>query len=260
MPKDTSYEALLPDADGHYPYSEQDQATWKLLFDRQIEGLQGLIAPQFFEGIETLGLTASKVPQVKDIDAALAQSSGAGVEGVPALIPPTRFFTLLSEGRFPVATFLRRPEHIDYIEEPDLFHEVFGHCPMLTEPSMVAFIKAVGQKALTLDKKDRWYMFRLFWFTVEFGLIETPDGLRGFGAGIASSPAEAAHALSGKPTIHPFDLVEVLRTPYRIDIVQPLYFALNDFAQLQDSIGPALDNALEQAKAMGDLPPLFATA
>ncbi len=260
MPKDTSYAALTPNTGGYYPYSEDDLKTWSTLFARQIEALDGVIAPEFFEGIEKLGLSTASVPQVKDIDRRLSDLTNAGVEGVPAVIPPTQFFTLLSQRRFPVATFLRRPEHMDYIEEPDLFHEVFGHCPMLTQPEMVDFIEAVGQKALTLDKADRWYIFRLFWFTVEFGLIETSAGRRGFGAGIASSPSEAAYALSDKPTVIPFDLVEVLRTPYRIDILQPQYFALQSFEQLSDSIGPKLDLALEEAKDMGDLPPLFDAA
>ncbi len=259
MPKDTSYEALAPDLDGRYTYSDSDLQTWSQLFDRQMTHLEGKIAPEFFDGVHALGLSAAHVPQVKDIDERLAEISGAGVEGVPAIIPPTRFFTLLSQRRFPVATFLRRPEHIDYIEEPDLFHEVFGHCPMLTQPRFADFIETVGQLALDLDKSDRWYLFRLFWFTVEFGLIRTGDGLRAYGAGIASSPAEATHALSDQPEVRDFDLLEVLRTPYRIDIVQPVYFALTSFDQLADSIDN-IRETLEQAKALGDLPPLFEPA
>ena len=257
MPKDTTYTALLPDADGLYPYSAEDDATWKTLFDRQMAFLPGKVAPEYLEGVAALGLTGDKTPQVRDIDARLMVLNGAGAVGVPALIPPTQFFTLLSERKFPVATFLRRPEHLDYIEEPDLFHEVFGHCPMLTNKSFADFIEGFGQRALSLPKSCRWHMFRLFWFTVEFGLIRSDAGLRAFGAGIVSSPAEAANALSNVPKVVDFDLLEVLRTPYRIDIVQPIYFAIDSFDALAACLDAEFEAVIAQAQALGDHPPLY---
>lgn len=257
MPTDTSYTALTPDAAGRYIYTATDDATWRTLFDRQMAFLPGKVAPEYLSGVAALRLTGTKTPQVIDIDARLKKISGAGAEGVPAIIPPTRFFTLLSERKFPVATFLRRPEHMDYIEEPDLFHEVFGHCPMLTNAAFADFVQGFGQRALAMDKTYRWYMFRLFWFTVEFGMIRTAKGLRAFGAGIVSSPAEAAHALSSNAQVKDFDLLDIFRTPYRIDIVQPLYFAVHSFDDLAHSLAADFAALIDEAKHLGDHAPLF---
>lgn len=257
MQNKTPYASISPDKTGRYPYTSEDASVWSELFVRQIEFLQGKMVPDYFEGIEKLGLSGKAVPQVIDIGARLAGLTGAGVEGVPAIIPPTRFFTLLSERKFPVATFLRRREDIDYIEEPDLFHEVFGHCPLLTNAPYCDFIEGFGKRALELGKPYSWHMFRLFWFTVEFGMINTAEGLRGYGAGIASSPSEAAHALSDGAKVRPFDIQEVLRTPYRIDIVQPIYFAIDGFEQLAALMERDIAADIARAKEAGDLPPLF---
>lgn len=251
------YTSLQSDAQGHYPYTDADRSVWSELFDQQVTSLKGKMVDSYLEGIGILGLEADQVPQVVDIDARLQELTGAGVEGVPAIIPPTRFFTLLSERKFPVATFLRRREDIDYIEEPDLFHEVFGHCPLLTNSAYCDFIEAFGKRALELGKGYSWHMFRLFWFTIEFGMIHTKDGPRGFGAGIASSPSEVENALGDKAKIRDFDLMEVLRTPYRIDIVQPVYFAIRSFEALTQSLDQDLKAMIDAAKTAGDLPPLF---
>ncbi len=257
MPKDHVYRSITADAQGRYPYSPEDDAVWGELFDRQMATLPNVMAPAYLAGVAALGLTAHKTPQVIDIDARLSALTGAGAQGVPAIIPPSQFYALLAERKFPVATFLRRREEMDYIEEPDLFHEVFGHCPLLTNAAYADFIQAFGRRAIALGKGYSWHMFRLFWFTIEFGLIRTDQGLRGYGAGIASSPAEAAHAMSNTPLIRDFDLLEVFRTPYRIDIVQPVYFAIRDFDQLTAALDQDIAALIDQAKAMGDLPALF---
>jgi phenylalanine-4-hydroxylase len=219
--------------------------------------LPGKVAPEYLGGVKELGLNGAKTPQVKDIDAKLHALTGAGAYGVPAIIPPSQFYDLLSQRKFPVATFLRRREHIDYIEEPDLFHEVFGHCPMLTNPAYADFIEGFGKRAKSLGKGYSWHMFRLFWFTVEFGMIRTADGLRAYGAGIVSSPSEAAHATSGNALMQDFDLATIFRTPYRIDIVQPTYFVINSFDQLADTLTADFGALIDSAKANGDLPALF---
>jgi phenylalanine-4-hydroxylase len=246
--------------DGYYDYTAEEDAVWGELFTRQMAFLKGRMAPQYFAGVGKLGLSAAKVPQVRDIDARLAVLTGAGVEGVPAIIPPSRFFELLSQKKFPVATFLRRREDMDYIEEPDLFHEVFGHCPLLTDPDYAAFIQRFGQKARALGKPYSWRMFRLFWFTIEFGMIRTADGLRGYGAGIASSRSEAEHALSGRAEMLPFDLMTIFRTPYRIDIVQPVYFVIESFAQLAGALEADVAAMMDEARRLGDLPARFESA
>lgn len=257
MPKDTTYTSLTPDAAGRYPYSPEDDAVWRTLYQRQMAFLPGKVAPEYLDGVRKLGLTPDKTPQVVDIDARLKTLTGAGATGVPAIIPPSQFYDLLSQRKFPVATFLRRAEHMDYIEEPDLFHEVFGHCPMLTNPAYADFIEGFGKAAKALGKGYSWHMFRLFWFTVEFGMIRTDDGLRAYGAGIVSSPAEAAHATSADALMQDFDLLTVFRTPYRIDIVQPTYFVIDSFDQLAETLHFNFKALIDQAKAMGDLPALF---
>ncbi|MFQ6547464.1 phenylalanine 4-monooxygenase [Aestuariibius sp. 2305UL40-4] len=257
MSKTSGYASKEADANGVYTYDDADRAVWKTLFERQMTALDGKAAPEFLARVKVLGLNAEEVPQIKAVDARLRELSGAGVEGVPAIIPPSQFFELLSRRRFPVATFLRRREHLDYIEEPDLFHEVFGHCPLLTDPDYAAFIEGFGKKAVALDKSYRWHLFRLFWFTVEFGMMETQDGLRAYGAGIVSSPAEAKHACGGAAEILPFDLMTVLRTPYRIDIVQPVYFKIKDFAELRACLDADFAALIAEAKRLGDLPARF---
>lgn len=260
MPKDHAYRSKQAGPDGRYAYTRDEDAVWGELFDRQMANLPGRMTPEYFDGIAQLGLDATRVPQVAEIDARLAELTGAGVEGVPALIPPKQFFGLLAQRKFPVATFLRRREEMDYIEEPDLFHEVFGHCPLLTNGPYADFVERFGKTALALPKGTSWQMFRLFWFTVEFGMIRAPDGLRAYGAGLASSPSELAHAFSGKAEMRDFDLMEVLRTPYRIDIVQPVYFVIDSLKALRATLDADIEGMIARAKAMGDLPPAFEPA
>ncbi len=254
------YDSKLPDADGRYRYTAEEDAVWGELLRRQMRFLPGKVVPAYLDGVARLGLTDASVPQIADIDAALARLTGAGVEGVPAIIPPSQFFDLLSRKRFPVATFLRRREDIDYIEEPDIFHEVFGHCPLLSDPDYAAFVERFGTLAKALGKGYSWRLFRLFWFTVEFGMIRTSDGLRAYGAGIVSSPSEAAHAMGGAAEMADFDLMTVLRTPYRIDIVQPVYFVIDSFAALSDALDVDLGAMIDEAKRLGDLPAKFGVA
>jgi phenylalanine-4-hydroxylase len=254
------YRSKQPDAAGVFSYSAEEDAVWGELFRRQMAYLPGRVAPDYLAGVEALGLTAAHVPQVREIDRRLAGLTGAGVEGVPAIIPPSKFFALLAERKFPVATFLRRREEIDYIEEPDIFHEVFGHCPLLTNPAYAAFIEKFGKLGVTLGKPYSWRLFRLFWFTVEFGMIRTPEGLRAFGAGIVSSPAEAEHAASGRAEMLDFDLMTVFRTPYRIDILQPVYFVIDSFEQIEAVLDADIAGMIDEAKRLGDLPPRFEAA
>ncbi len=260
MAKSDRYTSKTPDADGIFHYSAEEDAVWGELFDRQMANLQGKIAPEYLAGVKKLGLTNAQVPQIKDIDTRLGDLTGAGVEGVPAIIPPSQFFDLLSQRRFPVATFLRYREDMDYIEEPDIFHEVFGHCPLLTNRDYADFIERFGKIAVRLGKPYSWRLFRLFWFTIEFGMIRTPDGLRGYGAGIASSPSELDHAMSSTPEMVDFDLLTVFRTPYRIDIVQPVYFVIDSFEQLAAALDADIAGLIDRAKELGDLPARFEKA
>ncbi len=253
----SAYVSKLPDANGRYPYTSEEDAVWGELYARQMAFLPGHVVPEYLDGAAKLGLTAASVPQIADIDATLKRLTGAGVVGVPAIIPPSQFFDLLSYRKFPVATFLRRREDMDYIEEPDLFHEVFGHCPLLTDPDYVAFVERFGLLAKGLGKPYSWRLFRLFWFTVEFGMMRTPKGLRAYGAGIVSSPSEAKHAVGGRAEMLPFDLMTIFRTPYRIDILQPVYFVADGFDQLARALTGDIAGMIDRARQLGDLPARF---
>lgn len=257
LPKDTPFASKDCDEAGLYPYDAEETAVWGTLFRRQMAFLPGRVMPAYLQGVAALGLTPDQVPQISDINARLNQLTGAGIKGVPAIIPPKQFFNLLAQRKFPIATFLRRREDMDYIQEPDLFHEVFGHCPLLSDNAYADFVQAIGQLGLALGKGYSWHLFRLFWFTVEFGMIKTPDGLRAYGAGIVSSPSEAKHATGPTAQMADFDLIQVLRTPYRIDIVQPLYFVIDSFEHLAALIHIDMKAAIDQAKRLGDAKPLF---
>ncbi|MEM9852475.1 MAG: phenylalanine 4-monooxygenase [Pseudomonadota bacterium] len=257
MPKSEKYNSKHPDAQGLFSYTSEEDSVWGELYVRQLDFLKGRICQEYFDGVDALGLTADRVPQVRYIDACLAKASGFGVAGVPAIIPPSKFYALLADRKFPVATFLRTREDMDYIEEPDIFHEVFGHCPLLTNRAYTDFVEGFGKLAKELGKSYTWHLFRLFWFTVEFGMIHTPNGLRGYGAGIASSPAEAKFATGGKAVTTDADLLTMLRTPYRIDIVQPQYFVIDRFEDLPRLIDCDVAAAVDEAKRLGDLPPMF---
>lgn len=258
MGQESSYTAKLPEPDGSYHYTSEEDQIWSELYSRQMTLLQGKACDEYLEGVKTLGLNDRKVPQLRDVDRRLHDTTGFGVEGVPALIPPSRFYELLSQGKFPLATFIRRREHIDYIEEPDIFHEVFGHCPLLTNQSYANFVRRFGEAAVGLGKGYSWHLFRIFWFTVEFGLINTAEGRRCFGAGIVSSPNETRTAMEpSESEFRPFNLMDVLRTPYRIDIVQPIYYVIDSFAQLEAIVEEDIGARINEAKSLGDYAPAF---
>lgn len=257
MPLTEGYDSKLAGPDGLFEYTALESGVWRDLFEQQMVNLRKHACAAYLDGQSALGMTGDAVPQVNDIDARLKAISGAGVRAVDALIPQDEFSTLLSTRRFPVATFIRRREHFDYIEEPDIFHECFGHCPMLTNEAFCQFMERFGRLALDLGDVYSKRLFRLFWFTIEFGLIRENGARKAFGAGIISSPSELAYAMADQPKVLPFDLVTVLRTPYRIDIVQPVYFEIDSFEQLVSSIECDMRTALDEAARIGDLPSLF---
>ena len=245
------------DEKGFVNWSETDNKTWQKLVTRQKEIIKGKACDQFLEGLEALALPEDRVPQLPDINKVLAKHNGWGVEAVPALIQPQRVFQLLANKRFPAATFIRIPEELDYLQEPDIFHEVYGHTPLLTNQAYGDFMEKFGKLALEVDPKDRRRMFRLFWFTIEFGLLNIGDELRAYGGGILSSIGETQYCLTNESQKKPFDVLEVLRTPYRIDIMQPLYFVINDFDDLFTILDQDIKSYIKQSKELGDREPLF---
>lgn len=258
MGKSSSYESKVPDEQGLIHYSETENAVWRDLMTRQAKVLPGRVCNTYIKGLEILDLPGDRVPQLRDVDRRLGEVTGFGVAAVPALITPKRFFALLAERKFPAATFIRRREEFDYLQEPDIFHEIYGHCPLLTHQVYTDFLQRYAQMALAAGSKYYWMMQRLFWFTVEFGLIRNDEGLRIYGAGIASSAGESPYALeSDVPEHRPFDPVMIFRTPYRIDIYQTVYYVIDDIQQLFDLVSRDLVPLMNKAQELGPLPPTF---
>lgn len=241
----------------HVDWNEEENSTWAYLYNRQKEIIKGRACQEFFQGLEDLGLTEDRIPQIYEINETLKKTTGWAVEPVPALIQPKEFFTLLANKKFPAATFIRIPEHMDYLQEPDIFHEVYGHTPLLTNKAYGDFMEKFGKLALKAEPKDRRKLFRLFWFTIEFGLVKTAEGIRAYGGGILSSIGETQYCLTDKSEKVPFDIMTALRTPYRIDIMQPLYFVLDKFEDLFTILDKDILAMLEEAKKLGDFEPKY---
>ncbi len=259
MGKATKYIAHKPDDKGLIQWSDTENNTWHELVSQQLSTLDQYACAEYLEGVELFSFSAGKVPQLSEIDSVLQSKTGWKTAPVPALIDFSAFFKLLSEKRFPVATFIRTSEDFDYLQEPDVFHEIFGHCPMLTHPSLAKFTENYGQLGVSASKEDRVYLARLYWFTVEFGLIKNKDGLSIYGGGILSSKKESEYALNSDiPERLPFDLLTVLRTPYRIDILQPVYFCLESIDQLFNVAEQDIMAMVQEAKKLGMLPAKFA--
>lgn len=258
MAKTSNYVAKEPGPDGRIAYTVDEDAVWRDLYARQRRMLPGRAHPEWIAALERLGLPEDRVPQPAEVSAVLRAHTGWQVEPVPALIPFTRFFELLAARRFPAASFIRAREEFDYLQEPDIFHEIFGHTPLLTDERFAEFTHAYGRAGLAARREDHAMLARLYWFTVEFGLIATPDGLRTYGAGINSSPGELVHALESEaPLRKPLDPVDALRTPYRIDIYQPVYFVIGSFDELFDLAQRDLLALIAEARRLGMHEPLF---
>ena len=258
MQKKHVYVSVEPDESGHIHYGDVADGTWAKLYERQRNHVEGRACHEFIAGLDAVGFHKDRIPQHSYVTEKLSAFHGWGVQQVPALIPASEFFTLLSKKRFPAASFVRLPEELDYIMEPDIFHEFFGHCPLLTNKPYAEFMHAFGKIALEAKPKDRFQLFRLFWFTIEFGLINTKEGLRAYGGGILSSFGETTYATeSDVPVRKPFDPVDVLRTPFRIDILQPLYYVIDSYEQLYKLIDLDLMKLLKEARELGDHAPLF---
>lgn len=255
----SKYVAHQPDAKGIIHYSEKENRVWQLLFERQQKLLPNRACDAYMKGLECLGLSGEKIPQLPDVNQRLAALTGWKVVPVPALISARAFFELLAARCFPAATFIRTEEELDYVQEPDIFHEIFGHCPMLTDPIYADFMQRYAEHVLTFKESDWPLLQRFFWFTVEFGLIKTNKGLRIYGGGILSSIAETVYSIESNLSIRAlFDPLVVFRTPYRIDKLQAIYFVIEDFTDLYDFVKSNILGLLERARALGEYPPLFA--
>ena len=228
-------------------YTPEEHATWKTLFERQIKLVPGRASKAYMDGLKQLSITADEIPDFERLSDIMEKQTGWRIVAVPGMVPNDVFFQHMANRRFPAGQFIRKAHQLDYLQEPDVFHDVFGHVPMMINPVMADFMQAYGEGGLRAEKLgvlDR--LARLYWYTVEFGLVEEAEGLRIFGAGILSSFTETRFALESRsPNRVGFDLKRVLRTHYRIDEFQEAYFVL-----------PNLDTLLDLANT--DFAPIYA--
>lgn len=236
LPHAADYTLLQP----YDRYTAEDQHTWATLYARQMALLPQRACAEFLNGLQTLQLSPDRIPTFAELNAQLAATTGWAIVAVHGLIPDEVFFEHLSNRRFPVTWWLREPQQLDYLPEPDLFHDLFGHAPLLTNPVFADYLQAYGAGGLKAAHLHALPMLaRLYWYTVEFGLIRTPQGLRIYGAGIVSSRTESVYCLeSPVPRRVGFDLQRVMRTLYNIDHFQDTYFVIDNFDQLFSATAP----------------------
>ena len=220
-------------------YTPEEHALWRKLYQRQAELLPGRACDEFIESLNALNASEG-IPDFETTSQALFAATGWTIVAVPGLIPELAFFTHLANRRFPVTVWLRKPEEFDYIVEPDVFHDYFGHVPLLFNPIFAHHIQEYGKgglKAMGLGGLDQ--LARLYWYTIEFGLVQSPQGLRAYGAGILSSGGELTYCLEPSSSRHiALDVERCMRTLYKIDSYQETYFVIRDFQQLFDDTAP----------------------
>ncbi|MBZ6378873.1 phenylalanine 4-monooxygenase [Pacificimonas flava] len=218
-------------------FSEEEHSVWDLLFERQSEQLPGRAAEEFLQGLDVLQLSRPGIPHFRELSNRLGEETGWSVVAVPGLVPDEVFFEHLANRRFPAGNFIRRRDQLDYLQEPDVFHDVFGHVPMLADPVFADYMQAYGEGGLrSMEFGAIHKLARLYWYTVEFGLIRQPGGLRIYGAGIVSSHGESVFSLdSDSPNRIGFDLERVMRTEYRIDDYQQTYIVIDSFEELLET-------------------------
>ena len=239
-------------------YGDEDHATWATLYARQREVLKGRACDEFIAAQDAMGMTPDRIPKFAELNEVLSKATGWTLIGVEGLLPELDFFDHLANRRFPVTWWIRRPDQIDYIEEPDLFHDLFGHVPLLMIPVFADYMEAYGRggvKAHAIGADALQNLTRLYWYTVEFGLIRQKDGLRIYGSGIVSSKGESIHCLeSDAPNRIGFDLERIMRTRYRIDTYQKTYFVIDSFEQLMDATRPDFTPIYEKLATLDSIP------
>lgn len=222
-------------AQDYAAYTEADHDTYRRLYARQKALLPGLASQAFIDALPSLGVE-DRIPRFEDINQRLRQATGWEIVAVPGLIPEVPFFSLLANRKFPVTDWIRKPEEFDYVVEPDIFHDLFGHVPLLFNPVIADYVQRYGQGGLKAERLGACEMLsRLYWYTIEFGLIREQGEIRAYGAGILSSSGELQHAVTSPlPQRLPLSLERTMRTRYKIDSYQQTYFVIDDFQQLFD--------------------------
>ena len=239
-------------------YTATDHDVWRRLYERQRQFLVGRACAEFISAQDAMGMSPDRIPRFDELNSVLNAATGWTIVGVEGLLPELDFFGHLANRRFPVSWWIRRPDQLDYIEEPDLFHDLFGHVPLLMIPAFAEYMQAYGRggvKAHGIGADALQNLTRLYWYTVEFGLIRQHDGLRIYGSGIVSSKGESIHCLdSAAPNRIGFDLERIMRTRYRIDSYQKTYFVIDSFEQLMDATLPDFTPIYARLAEQGSIP------
>ncbi|MEM7551033.1 MAG: phenylalanine 4-monooxygenase [Bacteroidota bacterium] len=219
-------------------YTQEDQTVWTTLFTRQIVSLPDTATSEYLAGIERINFTANSIPNFEATNEKLKEITGWELVAVPGIVDDELFFNLLVNKKFPATTWLRKMSEIDYLEEPDMFHDVFGHVPILTNHSFSDFLVELGKVGLEYIGNDQaiHLLSRIYWFTVEFGLIKEKDELKIYGAGILSSAGETKYSLSSRPEHFDYNVEDILDSTYRKDAFQTKYFIIHSYKELYDSI------------------------
>lgn len=229
-------------------YTDEDFEVWKLLATRQLENLPGKAHPEYMNCLEQMSdvLNPSKVPDFRELNKKLAETNGWSINVVPGLIPVDQFFKLLSEKKFCSSTWLRKKSQLDYLEEPDMFHDIFGHIPLLMNEPYAEFVQQIGAMGVKYghDKVVEKQLQRLYWFTIEFGLIKQKDETRIYGAGIISSSGESNHIYDDDIEVRPYNLEQILDNDFITSEIQTRYYEIESFEQLYQSV-PELEKLLQ---------------
>lgn len=219
-------------------YTEHDLLVWQTLFDRQIIILKPIVSSAYLEALETVKFSSDRIPHFDEVAELLRPLTGWSMEVVPNISPQKIFFEFLSQKKFTATCWLRTIEQLDYLEEPDMFHDVFGHVPLLSNPAYCNFFKGISEIALAYSDHPKAIelLGKIYWFTIEFGLIKENDQLKIYGAGIISSAGETIHCLSNQSIKLNFDVATIFNTDYRTDVIQEKYFVIESFEQLYNSL------------------------
>jgi len=218
-------------------YTAEDHEVWGLLMRRQLDNLQSKACQEYLTGVREIGFTTEKVPDFREVNQRLTEHQGWSIEVVPGIIPAKDFFELLAAKKFCSSTWLRSRKNMDYLEEPDMFHDAFGHLPMLMNDDFTSFATSLAALAQKFpDEESILRLQRIYWFTIEFGLVKQGEELKAYGAGICSSFGETNYSLSGEPKYLDFDIFEIMETPFYTDHIQDKYFVLPSIQFLRESL------------------------
>ena len=227
-------ERIKPLFQDYSAYTHEDFEVWKILFDRQMKNLEGKVSDDYLESLYKIGFRPDQIPNFIEVNNFLQSKTGWSLHTVPCISPQQEFFKLLSDKKFTATCWIRKREELDYLEEPDMFHDVFAHAPLLSNPSYGSFFKGIGDLAMKHinNREVIEKLGRLYWFTIEFGMIYTRGEVKVFGAGVISSQGETRHALSNSPEKIDFNIEKIFNTDFRTDVLQDRYFIVDSFDQL----------------------------